>query len=123
MQLMTKAIAKKLFDADQAFQRSPNGETSDEIVVKYFNPCGAATWWIVQGNPLDTPNGEPTLDYERAQDWHLFGWCDLGYGGELGYVLLSELQGIRLMAGLGIERDLYLTDHSLKELMAKREAA
>ena len=37
-----------------------------------------------------------------------FGSVDLGYGSELGYFRLSELQSIRLPFGLSIERDMYL---------------
>jgi hypothetical protein len=37
---------------------------------------------------------------------------------ELGYVMLSELQSIRLMGGaLGIERDLYWSNKSLEEVV------
>jgi len=62
-------------------------------VVKFFNPCGAATW----------------LFSELAEDGDtLFGLCDLGMGcPELGYASLSELSGIRLRFGLKIERDMH----------------
>lgn len=64
-------------------------------VVKWFNPCGAATWLITE---LD-PHGEDLA----------YGLCDLGLGSpELGYVSVSALQSIRLLGGtLGIERDLH----------------
>ena len=62
-------------------------------VVKFFDPTGAATWLITEMMPA-----EPDI---------LFGLCDLGMGcPELGYVSLSELQGVRGRLGLGIERDL-----------------
>lgn len=119
MQLMTKAIARKLVKADKAFLASNNGTTSDEIVVKFFNPTGAATWWIVSGTPLDA-NGEPDYDTDNPADWHLYGFCDLGDSqcAELGYVLLSQLKEIRGRFGLGIERDLYMgSNKSLKDAM------
>jgi len=71
-----------------------DGNTPDHWpVVKFFNPCGAATWLITA---LDA-------DQDRA-----FGLCDLGQGfPELGYVSLKELQSIRLRFGLKIERDIH----------------
>jgi len=64
-------------------------------VVKWSNPCGAATWLITELNSDD----EDTA----------YGLCDLGMGTpELGHVSVRELASIRLMgSALGIERDLY----------------
>jgi Protein of unknown function (DUF2958) len=69
-------------------------EESDHIpVVKFFDPCGPATWIITEMMPDD-----PDI---------LFGLCDLGMDyPELGTVRLSELQSVRGKLGLGIERDL-----------------
>ena len=63
--------------------------------VKWFNPCGAATWLIAELNPDDEDMA--------------YGLCDLGMGTpELGHVSVRELASIRLMGGaLRIERDLY----------------
>ena len=61
-------------------------------VVKFFNPCGAATWLATE---LDS-DGDT-----------LFGLADLGFGcPELGSFSLSEIAAVRLPLGLGIERDL-----------------
>lgn len=61
-------------------------------VVKFFNPCGAATWLATE--------------LDRDGDT-LFGLADLGFGcPELGSFSLSELASVRLPFGLGIERDL-----------------
>ena len=61
-------------------------------VVKFFNPCGAATWLITQ----------------MDEDNIMYGLCDLGMGHpELGYVSLDELTSIRLQFGLTIERDMH----------------
>jgi hypothetical protein len=74
-------------------------ETDHLPIVKYFDPCGAATWIITELMPAEAEGAEPDL---------LFGLCDLGMGcPELGYVSLSELQSVRGRLGLGIERDLY----------------
>ena len=88
MKLITKDIERRLLE---------NGRLPDEEhrpVVKFFDPCGAATWLITQMDP-----GEPDI---------LFGLADLGLGfPELGTVRLSELESVQGRLGLGIERDLY----------------
>lgn len=71
-------------------------------VVKFFNPCGAATWLATE------------LD---ADDDTLFGLADLGFGcPELGSFSLSEIASVRLPFGLRIERDLHFsTPHPLSK--------
>ncbi|MDQ0589906.1 DUF2958 domain-containing protein [Variovorax paradoxus] len=62
--------------------------------VKLFTPNAGATWLLTEIDPDD-------------QDI-AFGLCDLGQGfPELGYVSLTELEGLRGRWGLPIERDLY----------------
>ena len=69
-------------------------EADHAPVVKLFNPTGAATWLLSEMLPHN-------LDL-------LFGLCDLGMGyPELGYVSLTELEGVTGRLGLGIERDLH----------------
>ena len=118
MKLITKAIASELYKADQAFLASSDGTTNKEIVVKFFTPWGAASWYIVSGTPLDSINGD-LCEPENAKDWHMFGLCDLGMGfPELGYVLLSQLQEIRGQFGLTVERDMYYGNHTLDEVQS-----
>lgn len=63
-------------------------------VVKFFDPTGAATWFITEMSPDDNDI--------------LFGLCDLGLGfPELGYVSLRELESVKGRFGLGIERDIH----------------
>ena len=92
MRLITREIETALLSAkrDQDPAETP-------IVVKFFCPDGAATWFIV--------DGEQTED----GDWMLFGFCDLGdrQMAELGYVSLRELTNVRGALGLPVERDLY----------------
>ena len=76
---------------------SQDGKGTDaEVIVKYFNPCGAGTWLITEG------------EKQEDGDWLLFGYCHL-FEWEWGYVLLSELESVRLPFGLTIERELYVT--------------
>ena len=91
MQLMTDDIKARLLAnwRDEGQDHKP--------VVKFFDPCGAATWLIIEMNAEDNDI--------------LFGLCDLGMGfPELGYVRLSELEGVKGRLGLGIERDLHFED-------------
>jgi len=81
MMLMTKAIEKKLAKHPYGSQ---DGKGMDAVVqVKFFNPCGAGTWLITEGNK------------EENGDWLLFGYCHI-HEWEWGSVRLSELQSIRL---------------------------
>jgi hypothetical protein len=94
MELMPEDIRARLL---------ANGATPEETdhlpVVKYFDPCGAATWIITELIYAEGVGAEPDM---------LFGLCDLGMGcPELGYVSLSELRSVTGRLGLGIERDLY----------------
>ena len=96
MKLLTKRIEAKLF-ATPLYSTEGQSEEEKKPIVKFFNPCGAATWIVYEGNKLD--NG----------DWEFFGKVDLGlgFGFEWGYFRLSELENIRLPFGLKIERDKY----------------
>lgn len=90
MKLITKEIARAL---PPIYTHDGKPAAEVPVVFKLFNPCGAATWYVTEGN-LET--GE------------LFGLADLGMGHpELGYFDLNELKAIDLPFGLKIERDLH----------------
>lgn len=108
MKLMTKELEKK-FEKYPLYSQDGMGGKA-KVLVKYFNPVGAGTWLITEGNKLE--NG----------DYEMFGYCHLGDDdfAELGYVMLSELENITLFGGLKIERDLYLADNiTLYDAMKK----
>lgn len=109
MKLLTKKIATELVRRDALVLET--GTCPDDTVVRYFTPDASGTWEIYSATPLDAINGgamivDDQFDYTHAKDWHMFGRCDLGMGSELGYVLLSQLEGIRGSLGLPVERDL-----------------
>jgi hypothetical protein len=93
--LRANDIARRAADRD--------GKTAPDPVpvIKLFNPLGAATWIA-------------TELYDDGDT--LFGLADLGFGcPELGTFSLSEMAGVRLPFGLGIERDLsFATIHRLR---------
>jgi hypothetical protein len=81
---------------------STEGDGDKKIVCKFFNPVGAGTWYICEGQ--EQANG----------DWLLFGLCDLGFGmPEWGYVSLNELESVSLPFGMGIERDIFFSPNTL----------
>jgi len=92
MKLLTKELEKRLAARPH---RSQDGKGKDaEVIVKFFNPMGAGTWLITEGEKQD------------GGDWLLYGYCHI-FEWEWGTVMLSELQSLRLPFGLGIERDMY----------------
>lgn len=81
MKLMTKALLKKL----------PPLETESRYAhVKYFTPWGNWTWYGVSYDPKEKM---------------FFGLFEK----EWGYFSLTELESIRGIGGLKVERDLYWT--------------
>ena len=74
---------------------SRGSEESDHYpVVKLFTPDARATWLITEISADDNTIA--------------FGLCDLGVGmPELGYVSLTDLDGIRGPLGLRIEKDVF----------------
>lgn len=102
MMLMTKEIEAK-------FNNYPLGSQDElmeeaDVVVKYFNPCGAGTWLITEGEKQDDG------------DWLLYGYCHI-VKWEWGYVMLSELESVKLPFGLSIEREIYVTDKKVKDYL------
>ena len=98
--LMTKELEKQLSKYPIGSQDG-KGEDAD-VIVKYFNPCGAGTWLITEGEKQE--NG----------DWLFFGYCHI-FEWEWGYVMLSELDSVKLPFGLKIERELYATGGLVKD--------
>lgn len=102
MDLMTKEIEEKL-EQTGLFPKM-NCLLEAEVIVKYFNPCGAGIWLIVGGERV-------------GNDWELYGYVTLGYIWEWGSVMLSELQAYKGFLSIGIERDLYCAGKCVKDLV------
>jgi len=100
MKLMTTEIEQtlpKLYSQE---------EVADPICqLKYFTPDSSFSWFIVEG------------EKQEDGDWLFFGKVvsHLCPDGELGYVLLSQLQEIRGSLGLPVERDLYFSPKELSQ--------
>ena len=90
--LITQEVARK-FKKFPLRSQDGKGEAA-EVVVKFFNPYGAGTWLITEGEQME--NG----------DWELFGMCHIT-DWEWGYVYLSQLEGLPKKFGAqAIERDI-----------------
>ena len=99
VKLMTKEIEEKFKKYPLESQDAKGGDA--KLLVKYFNPMGAGTWLITEGEKLEDG------------DFMMYGYCHLGddVNAEFGYVLLSDLEKIKLPFGMTIERDLYLKEN------------
>jgi len=98
MQLLTKELEGRFA------QVGSQEEVKDPLVIaKFFDPCGAATWWATEYDPR-----------ERL----FFGFVTLGLGEECdewGPFSLDELEAVRGPLGLGIERDMYWTERPISK--------
>jgi len=109
MLLLTKEILHRL----------PKLYATEEIplkekicVAKFFDPCGAYTFWIVEGS-------EEEYGEQGETDWILWGYVTLGLGrdsDEFGYSSLNEILAVKNRFGLGIERDLHWSPLPLKDI-------
>lgn len=96
MQLMPEELKEVFKEYPIGSQENLGGQA--KVIAKYFNPMGIGTWLITEA------------DKKENGDYEMFGYCNLGDDdmAEFGYVMLSDLENIKLPFGMGIERDLYL---------------
>lgn len=123
MKLLTKEIAKR-FPAIYA----TDGAAPEKkmVVVKFFDPQGAGTWYAFEADALIDAENERWMPLAEAvktrtpySDVKFFGYTT-GLGcNELGYFLLSQLESFRGGYRLGIERDLHYTPQSFADIERK----
>ena len=99
MKLLTQSIYQQLLRNGRVQARlSEDGLPAADFLpaVKLFTPDANATWLLTELGPED-----PDIAY---------GLCDLGMGcPELGSVRISELESVRGVFGLPVERDRHFT--------------
>lgn len=105
MKLLTEEIISQ-FEAHPIGSQDGKGLHA-EVLVKYFNPCGSGTWLITEAE-------------REGDDWRLYGYCHI-FEWEWGYLLLSELESLRLPFGLNVERDLYPGGKYLRDFLSEEE--
>jgi hypothetical protein len=96
MKLLTKEILEKL---PKLYSQEEKGLEAVAI-VKFFTPDSNWTWYATEFDGDDL----------------FFGLVE-GFEKEIGYFRLSELQSVKGVLGLPIERDMYFKPKTLKELM------
>lgn len=124
--IIPKAVQRRLIKG--YLHSAETGESATDAVLHFFNPYGSGDWYVSEAMPLDS-DGEPCPDTpERATDWHMFGFANLGdpVSAELGYTLLSQLREIRLRIGsiaLPLERELRWNPRPLADIVQEVKAA
>lgn len=101
MKLLTQEILNKFKRQGDTSKKNPE---DIKIIVKFFNPTGIGNWYATEWRP-------------DAKVF--FGYVSLfnDHNDELGYFSLEELESFTGQFGLGIERDMYFGDYTLKEIM------
>ena len=97
MELITKQL-------EERFKKigSQEDEKDPIVVVKFFNPTGAGTWWATEYDPANKI---------------FFGYVSIfgDFNDEWGSFSLEELRDFKGHFGLGIERDLYCGEKRISE--------
>ena len=88
MKLLTKGIIDKLEKRGRVEEYKDN----DPIIAKFFNPTGAGTWYVMEG------------EKQTNNDWVFYGVAEI-QDKEWGSFSLFELENFRGVFGLGIVRD------------------
>ncbi|MEQ9262040.1 MAG: DUF2958 domain-containing protein [Owenweeksia sp.] len=97
MKLMTTELQNRFAEiGDQSDKTNPI------VIAKFFNPCGAGTWYATEYDP------ETRI---------FFGYVTGLQFDEWGTFSLDELQELKLPLGLRIERDLWFDEKPFSELI------
>lgn len=103
-------LTKELLDRF-AVMGSQENESDPIIIAKFFDPCGAGTWYATEYDPKDKI---------------FFGYVTLGMGDgfdEWGNFSLDELESVRGKMGLGIERDRHFSEQRASEIIKSKVTA
>jgi hypothetical protein len=79
---------------------SQEHESDPLIIAKLFDPCGSASWFLLEYDPVEKI---------------AFCWVQGLAEDELGYTSLTEMESIKGPLGIGIEQDLYFVQKRLSE--------
>jgi hypothetical protein len=82
---------------------SQEAEAEPMVHAKFFLPGTGWTWYVTEGG-------------EQEGDFLFFGFV-VGLDSEFGYFLLSELESLRSLLGLPIERDLAFIEGRLTNVV------
>ncbi len=79
---------------------SQEQESDPLVICKLFDPCGSASWFLLEYNPVEKIAFSYVMGLEED---------------ELGYMSLTEMESIE-RCGIGIEQDLYFQQKRLSEV-------
>lgn len=101
MRLLDEALKKRFADVG-----GQDGVSDPLVIARFFNPCGAGTWYATEFDP-DTGV--------------FFGYVSIFGDGndEWGYFSLDELQSYTGPFNLGIERDLGFDEQLASQVIPK----
>ena len=94
-------------------------------------PDGSWTWYVIEGSTREKSgcgfgencNHRPLKEYDPERDDVLFyGYVD-GLEREYGYFSLSELESVRGLLGLPVERDMWFEPCRVSSLARADESA
>ena len=98
-----KYFRDKLTEMAQRVQTMPQtydqDGLGDQAVAHLHYFAGNCDWFIT----------ERDADVDKVGQIQAFGYADLGYGGELGYISIEEIVG----SGSGVELDLHWTPKTI----------
>ena len=98
-----KLLTKQIIDEFRKTGSQEEAKTH-KIIVKFFNPQGAGTWYATEYN---------------EKDKIFFGYVKITFdGNEWGYFSLNELESFKGRFGLGIERDLHFGNHTIEDVIS-----
>ena len=101
MKLLTKEIEKSI---PKLYATESVPAEEKKLAVKFFTPDANWSWYAIEGEKQE--NG----------DWLFFGLVD-GLEREWGYFSLSELESVRGGFGLPVERDMYIGNPLMKDVI------
>ena len=80
---------------------SQEHEEDPLVIAKLFDPCGSATWFLTEYDPVEKI---------------AFSWVQGLQEDEFGYISLTEIESVKGPLGIGIEQDLYFKQKRLSEV-------
>ena len=108
MKLLTKKLEAKIpalysFDEEATVQDDGTITPPRTFVCKFFNPMGAGTWYVMEG------------EKQEDGDWRFYGYVEL-LEKEWGYFMLSDLESVNYHGlGVGIERDIHFENELVEK--------
>lgn len=101
MRLMTEELERRFAEVgDQSQLKDPL------VIAKFFNPCGAGTWYATEYDP---------------ETKVFFGYVSIfgDYNDEWGSFSLEELESYLGPFRIGIERDLFFSEKPFSQAVTK----